>query len=79
MSNNACLMRYPCVVWQQQMETATLITYNNNLYQKQIPFWDPDYTINFSTCFRPITFIDDYNQNYIDPDYGRDPNRGNKL
>ena len=56
------------------MEKATIITYNNTrLFQKPIPVWDPDYTTTFTTRFRPIPLIDDYNPTYIDPDYGRDP------
>ena len=67
-------MGYPSVVWQQQMEKAIVITYNNtHLFQKPIPVWDPDYTTTFTTRFRPIPLIDDYNPTYIDPDYGRDP------
>ena len=67
-------MGYPSVVWQQQMEKATIITYNNtHLFQKPIPVWDPDHTTTFTTRFRPIPLIDDYNPTYIDPDYGRDP------
>ena len=67
-------MSYPSVVWQQQMEKAIIITYNNtHLFQKPIPAWDPDYTTTFTTRFRPIPLIDDYNPTYIDPDYGRDP------
>ena len=67
-------MGYPSVVWQQQMEKATIITYNNtHLFQKPIPVWNPDYTTTFTTRFRPIPLIDDYNPTYINPDYGRDP------
>ena len=67
-------MGYPSVVWQQQMEKATIITYNNtHLFQKPIPVWDPDYTTTFTTRFRPIPLIDDYNPTFIDPDYGRAP------
>ena len=71
---NQQLMGYPSVVWQQQMEKAAIITYNNtHLFQKPIPAWDLDYTTTFNTRFRPIPLIDDYNPTYIDPDYGRDP------
>ena len=67
-------MGYPSVVWQQQMDKAIIITYNNtHLFQKPIPVWDPDYTTAFTTRFRPIPLIDDYNPTYIDPDYGRNP------
>ena len=31
------------------------------------------YTTNFTTRFRPIPLIVDFNPTYIDPDYGRDP------
>ena len=71
---NQQLMGYPSVVWQQQMEKATIITFNNtHLFQKPIPVWDSDYTTTFTTRFRPIPLIDDYNPTYIDPDYNRDP------
>ena len=67
-------MGYPSVVWQQQMEKATIITYNNtHLYQKPIRVWGPDHTLTFNTRFRTIPPIDDYNPTNIDPDYGRDP------
>ena len=67
-------MGYPSVVWQQQMEQAIIITYNNtHLFQQPIPVWDPDYKTTFATRFRPIPLTDDYNPTYIDPDYGRDP------
>ena len=67
-------MGYPSVVWQQQMEKAIIITYNNTyLFQKPTAVWDPDYTNTFPTWFRPIPLIDDYNPTYIDPDYVRDP------
>ena len=73
-------MGYPSVVWQQQMEKAIIITYNNtHLFQKPIPVWDPDYTTAFTTRFRPIPFVDDYNPTYIDQDYGRDPYWDTKL
>ena len=66
-------MGYTSVVWQQQMEKATITTHNNTqLYQKPILVWDPDYT-TFTTRFRPIPLIDNYNLTYIDPDYSGDP------
>ena len=67
-------MGYPSVVWQQQMERAIIITYNNtHLFQKPIPICDLDCTTDFTTRFRPIPLVDDYNPTYIDPDYSRDP------
>ena len=63
------LMGCHSVVRQQQKEKAILITNNNtHCYQKLIPVWDPDYTTNFTSRFRPIPLIDDYNPTYIDPD-----------
>ena len=74
------MMGYPSVVWQQQMEKAIIITYNiTHLFQKPIPVWDLDYTTAFTTRFRPIPFVDDYNPTYIDQDYGRDPYWDTKL
>ena len=32
-----------------------------------------EYTKNFETQFRPLPSIEDYNPQYIDPDYGKDP------
>ena len=73
-------MRYPSVVWQQQMEKAITITYNNtHLYQKPIPVWDLGYTTTFTTRFRPIPLIDGYNPTYIDPDYGTDHHCVNEI
>ena len=64
----------PSVFWQQQMEKAITVTYNNtHSYQKPILLWGPDYTTTFTTRFRPIPLIDDYNPTYIDPNYDRDP------
>ena len=54
------IMGYPSVVWQQQMEKAIIITYNNtHLFHKPIPVWDPDYTTTFTARLRPIPFVDD--------------------
>ena len=59
---------------KMSQKTNTIITYNNtHLLQKPIPVWDPDYTSAFTSRFRPIPLVDDYNPTYIDPDYGRDP------
>ena len=53
---------------------TTLITYKNtHLYQKPVPVRDPGFTISFTTRFKPIPPIDDYNPTYIDPNYGRYP------
>ena len=48
-------MDYPSVVWQQHMEKAIIITYNNtHLYQKLIPIWEPDYTTTVTTQSGPF-------------------------
>ena len=67
-------MAYPSVVWQQRMEKAIFIAYNNtHLFQKPLLVWDPDYTISFITRFKPIPLSDNHNPTFIDPNYGRDP------
>ena len=38
------------------------------MYQKPIQNWDPEYTTNFTTRFRPIPFIDNYDPTYINSD-----------
>ena len=38
-----------------------------------MPQWDTDYTKTFLTNFRPLTLVEDYNPQYIDPQYGCDP------
>ena len=43
------------------------------MLQKPILVWDPDYTTTFTTRFKPIPLIDDYNPTNIDPNYSRDP------
>ena len=52
---------------------------NTHLFQNPILVWDPDYTATFTSRFRPIPLIDDYNPTYIDPDYGRDPYWDTKI
>ena len=55
------LVGVPALLWQQQMEKASNITYNNShLFLKPIPTWEPDYTINFTTRLKPISLMDDY-------------------
>jgi len=64
----------PTVVWQQQMETAIVHTYNITYKaDKPLPEYDRDYTKNFEPDFRPLPTIEDYDPYYVDPDYGRDP------
>ena len=73
-------MGYPSVVWQQQMEKANIITYDNtHSCQKPIRVWVSDNTTTFTRQFRPIPLIDDYNPTYIDPDYGTDPYWDNEI
>ena len=43
------------------------------MYQITIPVWNPNFTTNFNSQFRPNPLIDDYNPAYINPAYGSDP------
>ena len=44
-----------------------------------MPQFDPDYTNDFTTNFRPLLTIETYNPQYFDPDYGCDPYWDEKL
>ena len=52
------------------MEIARIETQNivNNT-NKPLPDWEHDYTTDFLTKFRPLSFLDDYDPYYINPDY----------
>ena len=63
----------PSVVWQQQMEKAYIKTYKAVHNDRPDRYYDMDYTENLETQFRPLPLIEDYNPQYIDPDYGKDP------
>ena len=56
------------------MEIARIETQNivNNT-NKPLIDWEHDYTTDFLTKFRPISFLDDYDPYYIDSNYNRDP------
>ena len=36
-------------------------------------YYDTDYTKDLETQFRPLQLIEDYNPQYIDREYGKDP------
>ena len=61
------------VVWQQQIEKAYIKTYKAVHNDRPDQYYDMDYTKNFTTQFRPLPLIENYNPQYIDPDYGKDP------
>ena len=63
----------PSVVWQQQMENAYIKTYKAVHNDRPDRYYDMDYTKNFETQFRQLPVIEDYNHQYIEPDYGKDP------
>ena len=63
----------PCVVWQQQMEKAYIKTYKVEHIVRPDLYFEKDYTKDFETQFQPLQLIEDYNPQYIDPDYGKDP------
>ena len=55
------------------MEKAYIKTYKAVHNDRPHRYYDMDYTKNFETHFRPLPLIEDYNPQYIDPDYGKDP------
>ena len=63
----------PSVVWQQQIEKAYIKTYKAVHIDRPDQYYDMDYTKNFETQFQPLPLIEDYNSQYLDPDYGKDP------
>ena len=63
----------PSVVWQQQMEKAYIKTYKVVHNDRADRYYEKDYSEVFEFQFRPLLLIEDYNPQYIDPDYGKDP------
>ena len=63
----------PSVVWQQQMEKAYIKTYKVVHNDRPDRYYDRNYTKDFETQFRPLQLIEDYNPQYNDPEYGKDP------
>ena len=61
------------VVWQQQMEKAYFKTYKQVHKDRPDRFYEIDYTKDFETQFRPLQLVEDYNPQYTDPEYGKDP------
>ena len=62
----------PSVFWQQQMEKAYIKTYKPVHIDHPDRYYDLDNTKDLETQFRPLPLIEDYNPQYIDPDYGKD-------
>ena len=69
----------PSVVWQQQMEKACIKIYKLVHNDRPDIFYSIDYTQDFDTQFRPLQLIEGYNPQYIDPEYGIDPNWDKSL
>ena len=63
----------PSVVWQKQMEKAYIKTYKVVHNDRPDRYYDRDYAKDFETQFRPLHLIEDYDPQYIDPEYGKDP------
>ena len=69
----------PLTVWQQQMDNARMETQyiihsdHPYLYRRNSNHND------FETQFRPLQAIEDYNPQYYDPEYGKDPYWDNEL
>ena len=62
----------PSDVWQQQIEKAYIKTYKKVHNDRPDRYYDFDYIKDFETHFRPLQLIEDYNPQYIDPEYGKD-------
>ena len=63
----------PSIVWQQQMEKAYFKTYKTAHNNRPDRYYEKYYTKDFETQFRPLQLIEDYNPQYIDLEYGKDP------
>ena len=48
-------------------------TYKTAYNDRPDRYYEKDYTKDFETQFRPLQLIEDYNPQYIDPEYGKDP------
>ena len=69
----------PYVVWQQQMEKSSIKTHKKVHNDRPDRYYEMNYTKDFETQFRPLQSIEDYNPQYIDPEYGKDPHWDNEL
>ena len=69
----------PFVARQQQIEKAHIKTYKIVHNDRPGPYYEKYYTKDFETQFRPLQLIEDYNPQYIDPEYGKDPYWNNDL
>ena len=67
------------VVWQQQMEKTYIKTYRIVHEDSPDRYQEMDYTKDFRTQFHLLQLIEDYNPQYIDPEYGKDPNWDDEL
>ena len=63
----------PSFVWQQQMEKAYIKTYKVAHNDRPDRYYEKNYTKDFETQFRPLQLIEDYNPQFIDPEYEKDP------
>ena len=63
----------PSIVWQQQMEKTYIKTYKTAHSDRPDRYYKKDYTKDFETQFRPLQVFEDYNPQYIGPEYGKDP------
>ena len=63
----------PSTVWQQQMANARMetqhIIHSDHPYLYRRTSHDND----LETHFRPLKTVEDYNPQYYDPEYGKDP------
>ena len=55
------------------MKKAYIKTYKVAHNDRPDRYYEKDYTKDFETQFRPLQLIEDYNPQYIDPEYDKDP------
>ena len=67
------------VVWQQQIEKAYIKTYKEVHNDRPDRYFELDHSKDFETQFRPLQLIEDYNPQYVDPEYREDPSWDDEL
>ena len=66
-------------VWQQQKEKEYIKTYKVVHNERPDRYYEMDYTKDFETQFHPLQLIEDYNPQFIDHEYGKEPYWDEKL
>ena len=69
----------PSTVWQQQMANARMETQNIIHSDHPYLYRRNSHDKDSETYFRPLHTVEDYNPQYYDPVYGKDPYGDNEL